>query len=124
MNTQWPMRCGSVPSNSHRIHIMNQPSRRSFLRSTAALAALAAVGRPAQSLLGEVADAATPAPVSESFVRILFESLKPEQKKQICFPWDHVDPKRGLLRTRIENNWRITSPEVKSETSSYMTRGA
>ncbi|MEO7319475.1 MAG: DUF3500 domain-containing protein [Chthoniobacteraceae bacterium] len=100
---------------------MNQPSpapgaptgaafnRRSFLRSTAALAALAAV-RPAHSLLAET----TPAP-SESIVKLLFESLKPEQKKQICFPWGHVDPKRGLLRTRIENNWRITSPEVKSD---------
>ena len=90
-------------------------TRRSFLRSTAALAALAAVGRPAQTLLGEVAAAATPTSTSESLVKLLFESLKPEQKKQICFPWDYVDPKRGLLRTRIQNNWRITEPEVQSD---------
>src|SRR5436189_6365982 len=90
-------------------------SRRSFLRSTTALAALATVGRPAQSLFGEGASAATPSSTSESLVKLLFESLKPEQKKQICFPWDYVDPKRGLLRTRIQNNWRITEPEVQSD---------
>jgi len=61
-------------------------TRRTFLRSTAALAAFATVGRPAQSLFGEVATAATSASTSESLVKLLFESLKPEQKKQICFP--------------------------------------
>ena len=37
-----------------------------------------------------------------------------KQRKAMCFAWDHVDPKRGLLRTRIENNWRITNPIVAS----------
>src|SRR5678816_1970505 len=72
------------------INAMNQPSsapdapseftRRSFLRSTAALTAFAAVGGPAQSLLSEVAAAGAPASTSESLVKLLFESLKPEQK--------------------------------------------
>ena len=43
-------------------------------------------------------------------VKVLFESLTEPQKKEICFPWDHVDPKRGLLRTRVENNWRSAPP--------------
>src|SRR4051794_35698313 len=73
-------------------------NRRSFLRSTAALAALATV-RPAHSLLAK----STPPP-SESAVKLLFDSLQPAQKAQIWFPWDHVDSKRGLLRTRIQNN--------------------
>jgi hypothetical protein len=79
--------------------------RRAFLRTTTA-AALAAIGRP---LLG-----ATPKP-SETIVKLLFDSLTAVQRKEICFPWDHVDPKKGLLRTRVENNWRITKPAVKSE---------
>ncbi len=90
--------------------------RRSFLRSTAALAAFTAVGRPFHSLLAD-STVATPAakPASESIVKLLFESLTAVQKKEICFPWDHMDAKRGLLRTRLENNWRITKPIVKSE---------
>src|SRR5436309_14057942 len=88
-------------------------SRRAFLRSTTAMAALAAIGRPTRSLIADLAPA--PAPKSESIVKLLFESLKPEQKSEICFPWDHIDPKRGLLRTRIQNNWRITKPIVKSD---------
>jgi uncharacterized protein DUF3500 len=79
-------------------------SRRSFLRSTASLAALAAAPRVLP---------ATPA-VPESIVKLLFESLKPEQRKEVCFAWDYVDPTRGLLRTRLENNWRITKPAIKS----------
>ena len=87
--------------------------RRAFLRSTAATAALAAVGRPFQSLLAEAS--AAPKPPSESIVKLLFESLNAAQKKEVCFPWEHTDPKRGLLRTRIENNWRITRPIVRSD---------
>jgi hypothetical protein len=85
--------------------------RRSFLRSTAALAALAGLAKPA-SLLSETV---TPAASSESIVKLLFESLQPAQRKEICFPWDYVEPKRGLLRTRLENNWRITKPIITSE---------
>lgn len=91
-------------------------SRRSFLHSAAAFAALGTFAGAHQSLLAEIASAATvkPAGSSESIVKLLFESLKPEQRTVVCFPWDYVDPKRGLLRTRIENNWRITPPAVKS----------
>ena len=98
------------------MHLTGAIDRRSFLRSTAALAALATVGRPFHSLIAETT-AATPLakPASESIVKLLFESLTATQKKEICFPWDHIDPKRGLLRTRIENNWRITKPIVKSD---------
>ena len=80
-------------------------SRRSFLSSAASLAALASAPRP---LLAEAAE-------PESIVKLLYESLKPEQRKEVCFAWDYVDPKRGLLRTRLENNWRITKPAIKSD---------
>src|SRR5207253_9035832 len=51
---------------------------------------------------------------SESLVKLLFESLKAQQKKEVCFAWDHKDQKRGLLRVHISNNWRITKPAIKS----------
>jgi hypothetical protein len=44
----------------------------------------------------------------ESLVKTLFETLTPGQRETICFPWDHQDPKLGLLRTRVSANWNIT----------------
>ena len=90
-------------------------SRREFLRTAGA--ALAASTLPGISLFAapEATSPAVPGPASESIVKLLFESLKAEQRKEMCFAWDYVDPARGLLRTRLENNWRITNPVVKSD---------
>jgi Protein of unknown function (DUF3500) len=86
-------------------------SRRSFLHSTASLAgAIVAAPRPLFAAAGSA-----PAGAPESTVKLLYESLKPAQRKAVCFGWNHVDPKRGLLRTRVENNWRITEPAIKSD---------
>ncbi len=85
--------------------------RRHFLRSTTA-AALGVLG-PTGSCLA-AAQPVQKASVAESLVKVLYESLNEKQRKAMCFAWDHVDPKRGLLRTRIENNWRITNPIVAS----------
>ncbi len=41
--------------------------------------------------------------------------LKPEQKSKVCYEWDYMDPKRGLLRTRVANNWKITEEEINSD---------
>jgi hypothetical protein len=51
----------------------------------------------------------------ETVVKRLYESLSEKQRKAVCFEWDHVDPQRGLLRTRISANWRITEPPIHSE---------
>jgi hypothetical protein len=52
---------------------------------------------------------------SETVAKMLFESMSPEQKKVICFAWDHQEPERGLLRTRIANNWNVTEPVIGSD---------
>lgn len=85
--------------------------RREFLKTTAAAAAMAAGMRswPARA----VEQAKTEVP--ETTVKRLYDSLSEEQKKIVCFDWDYVDPKRGLLRTRIAANWQVTEPVVKSE---------
>lgn len=88
-------------------------SRRAFLQSSTAAGASALVA--ATSPWWAVA-AAAPAttPMPESVVKLLFESMTEAQKKDVCFAWDYVDTKRGLLRTRLENNWKITRPDINS----------
>ncbi|MEZ6108771.1 MAG: DUF3500 domain-containing protein [Pirellulaceae bacterium] len=82
--------------------------RRHFLRATAVGAAAAA----AVPSLGLANDPANEAP--ETLVKVLFDSLSDQQKGEVCFAWDHTDD-RGLLRTRVSNNWHITKPTINSE---------
>ena len=92
----------------------SQP-RREFLRQSAGLV-LAASGLPLISGGTTLAANAfmqerkTP----ETLVKVLFDSLAEKQKAKICFDWNHIDKNRGLLRTRLENNWTITEPAIKS----------
>jgi hypothetical protein len=82
--------------------------RRSFLK-VAGAATTAAV-------LPSIARSAEPAKgAPETLVKTLHDSLTEAQKKVIAFAWDHADPKLGLLRTRISNNWHITQPEIRSD---------
>lgn len=84
-------------------------SRREFLAAGAGVGAAAV-------LAGQgVARAAEPASAPETTVKQLYETLKPEQRQAICFDWDYVDPRRGLLRTRVANNWQVTSQPLSSD---------
>jgi Protein of unknown function (DUF3500) len=57
--------------------------------------------------------AATPSSPAETAVKALYETLTDVQRKTVCFDWDYKDPSRGLLRTRVSNNWQITRPHVR-----------
>jgi hypothetical protein len=90
-------------------------ARRDFLTTAggvvigaSALGSVLPVGRVwAQAKAPETAAAAaTSSP--ESLVKVLFDMLSAKQRETICFPWDHKDEERGLLRTRVANNWDIT----------------
>jgi hypothetical protein len=59
--------------------------------------------------------AANTTSTSESIVKLLYDSLTQAQRQAVCFVWDHIDKERGLLRTRIANNWQITDPVVNSD---------
>jgi hypothetical protein len=48
-------------------------------------------------------------------VENLFQTLTADQRKRVCFDWDHTDSSLGLLRTRVSANWRITEPAIDSE---------
>ncbi len=93
-------------------------TRRDFLKtSTGAAVVAAAGGLTAGGLSPARADdaAASSAGSPESIVKTLLESLNDNQKREVAFEWDFQDPKRGLLRTHVENNWNITKPIVNSD---------
>lgn len=92
------------PSPSHQ-HTTSD--RRSFLLGTAA--ALAAPNAMALSSPQETSTTA------ESLVKVLYESLTEQQRQAVCYEWDFVDPKRGLLRTRVSNNWNINNAFVHGD---------
>ena len=101
-------------------------SRREFIKTAATatgVAAVGALGLPAvvhaAEAVGSAGEAAAAsgatAKVPETLVKQLYDSLKPEQAKVVAFDWDYVDPKRGLLRTRVANNWNVTDQMIASD---------
>jgi hypothetical protein len=87
-------------------------SRRQFFRASAVAAA--ASGLPLFAT-PKAAAAPTKTSAAETAVKALYDSLTDKQKKEICFPWDHVETGekgRGLLRTHVSNNWQITKPNI------------
>jgi len=95
--------------------------RRGFLKKSTlaagiATAGMTSVGMASHSFADDQALTAKKGKTTaESIVKLLFENLSPEQKKQICFDWDYTDEKRGLLRTHVANNWQITKPSIDSQ---------
>ncbi len=90
--------------------------RRDFLRTVSITAATAAVGTGLPLYAVPRATAApTPSCPAETAVKALYDSLTEEQRKVICFPWDHMDKERGLLRTHVSNNWQITKQTIASD---------
>ena len=85
--------------------------RREFLRAgLATTAALAYATLPKSARADD-----TPSDTPETLVKRLYDSLNEKQRQEVCFGWDHQDPKRGLLRTRVSNNWHITNPVVNTD---------
>ena len=90
--------------------VVTPQARRDFLKQAGAFA-LTASGVPLLSAASAVPPGEkTP----ETLVSILFETLTPQQKNEVCFEWNHMAGDQGLLRTRLENNWKITEPSIKS----------
>jgi hypothetical protein len=83
-------------------------SRRQFVKTVGAgmLAATAPIlGRPA--LAAEPAKVGpTPSALAETAVARFYKTITPEQRKLICFPFDH--PKRSM----VNNNWAIVKPKI------------
>lgn len=83
-------------------------SRRQFVKTVGAgvLAASAPIlGRPALAA-GPAKAGPSPSAAAETAVARFYKSLTPEQKKIICFPFDHP------LRSVVKNNWHIVKPKI------------
>jgi hypothetical protein len=85
-------------------------TRRDFLKA----AGVTAVAAGAMGLPNFAIAADAPKPTPESLVKKLYASLNDTQKKAVAFDWDHTD-KRGLLRTRVANNWQITEHSINTD---------
>lgn len=84
--------------------------RREFLKTTSA----ATVGAIGLSATNSIASPIEP-PTAESLVKLFYETLTDAQRKTVCYDWDYLDPKRGLLRTRVSNNWNINGGSVHGD---------
>jgi hypothetical protein len=87
--------------------------RRDFLRTVGVTAVSAATVPLWASPVARAAP--TPKSAAETAVKALYEALTDDQKKVICLDWDYNDPKRGLLRTHVSNNWQITKPHIRGD---------
>ena len=100
------------------VHEPRRLKRREFLTTASGLALSAGVlgsVLPSGRVWAQAKSAAESVTVKgspESMVKVLYEALSPKQREAICFPWDHQDKERGLLRTRVAaqwfGRWRIT----------------
>jgi hypothetical protein len=93
-----------TPSNL----ILPNQDRRNFIKHSAAAVATTAA-------IAGLAKAEPAANQPETLVKTFYDSLKQEQRDKVCYNWDFMDPKRGLLRTRVANNWMINDKEVNSD---------
>lgn len=74
-------------------------SRRDFLKTTLAAAAVSS----SLPIIGRAAQSSAP---SETLAATLFKSLSEEQRRAVCFAFDHP------LRSKVDNNWHITDKTV------------
>jgi hypothetical protein len=88
--------------------LQDPANRRSFIKQSATVVA-------ASASLPQFVRAADAPAKPESLVKILYNSLKEEQRSSVCYDWNHVDPKKGLLRTRVSANWMINPQEINSD---------
>jgi len=82
---------------------LGEISRRTFLKTAATGAAAAMSTVPFSRVLAQTPPAR---PVSETLVTALYKSLTGEQRKAVCFPFEHP------LRHKVDNNWHITQAKL------------
>jgi hypothetical protein len=93
-------------------------TRRDFVRT--GLAGAAATGLLSSTVLRAEDAAKVSRPESETLVEKLYQSFSESQRSKLCFPWDYTDD-RGLLRTRVSNNWSITDAKTMNVGGDYFT---
>ncbi len=105
-------------SEAHAALKVSTVSRRGFVQTIGATAA-ASIVLPRVLRADETKTASTTAP--ELLVKKFYDSLNEKQREEICFPWDHKDD-RGVLRTRVSNNWQIVDVKTLGLGTEFFTR--
>ncbi len=77
--------------------------RRAFLRKSAGAGLALGIGPGALAIGAE-----EKSPASETLVASFYKTLTDEQRKEICFPFDHI------LRSEVNNNWQITKHRLNA----------
>ena len=83
-------------------------SRRDFIKTAVGGLAASAVSGTVFGTFARSSCAAATAGSSETLVSQFYTSLTEDQRKIICFPFDHP------LRSKVDNNWHIIKPTIKS----------
>ncbi|MEO8485297.1 MAG: DUF3500 domain-containing protein [Betaproteobacteria bacterium] len=52
---------------------------------------------------------------AEALVHAFAAGLDEGQRREIAFPYDHVDERGGLLRAFVANHWQVTRPAIRSD---------
>ncbi len=118
--------CPDCESGFEFLNLREFFSRRDFMKAAGTTALAAGAMALPRSIVraAEATDAATAGSTAkiavakgapETLVKQLYKTLSPEQKKEIAFDWDYIDKERGLLRTRVSNNWNITKQMIASD---------
>ena len=85
-------------------------SRRDFVKTVGAgafAASIPLIGRTAAAAAAGPGQAGpSPSAAAETAVARFYKTLNPDQRKLICFPFDHQ------LRKRVGNNWAIVKPTI------------
>lgn len=89
-----------------------QPTRRRFLEC-AGSAAAAAVAETCSAAVKEPAKDESPSAVP---IRALYASLTKDQRKSMCFAWDHIGFTKLPLRLHVTNNWDISRAAISDFT--------
>src|SRR5262249_21421061 len=90
-------------------------NRRDFMTTVGVTAAATAAGSLPLWATPKLQAAPSRTSAAETAVKALYDALSDDQKKKVCFDWDYQDPKRGLLRTHVSNNWHITPYQIRSD---------
>lgn len=109
-------------TNSHPTDATNSQhfSRRRFVQTVGAAAFSATALTPSLLIGAEEKDTKKTAPVSETLVKKLYDSLTEKQREEVCFNWDYKDD-RGILRTHVSNNWNITAVKEFNVAGKFFT---
>ncbi|RUL83781.1 DUF3500 domain-containing protein [Tautonia sociabilis] len=81
-------------------------SRRQFVRAVGGAAAIGGLAPLVGGSIARAGDGPTASSAAETAAARLYQSLRPEQREVLCFPYDHE------LRRRINANWAITEPTI------------